>query len=219
MAILVEYNKDWSKLYKEQAKLIKKTIGKSCVSTQHIGSTAIPGVPARPVIDILLVLKNTVDAQQLSALGYSDNGDGTYLLQGDTVSYLVHCVDMNNHDTIDTHMGILNHLRTSKKSIQDWSEQKQAWAEQFANDAQGYESAKKAYFEQIAPGARDKQRHDQKLGSSLAIGMCLGCGVGMCLGVALDNIGLGMCIGISVGMCLGLALGAQKDNSNDKEQK
>ncbi len=217
MAILVEYNKDWSKLYKEQAKLIKKTIGKSCVATQHIGSTAIPDAPARPVIDILLLLKNTETAQQLAALGYSDNGDGTYLLQGDTVSYLVYCADLNDHDTIDTHMGLLNHLRTSKKSIQDWSEQKQAWAEQFANDAQGYESAKKAYFEQIAPGARDKQRHDQKLGSSLAIGMCLGCGVGMCFGVAMNNIGVGMCIGMSVGMCLGLALGHANDKTDKKQ--
>ena len=45
-----------------------------------------------------------------------------------------------------------------------------------------YEDAKKAYFEQIAPEAREKNRNDQKLGTSLAIGMCLGMGIGVVLG-------------------------------------
>ena len=219
MAILVEHSKDWSKLYRAEAKRIKKAFGLKCYNTHHIGSTAIPGAPARPVIDILLLLKNTETAQQLAALGYSDNGDGTYLLQGDTVSYLVYCVDLNDHDTIDAHMGILGKHRASKRDTQEWIEQKQIWAQKFANDPQGYEIAKKAYFEQIAPEAREKNRLDQKLGSSIAIGMCLGMGIGTAMGVVFDNIGIGMCLGVSVGMCLGLALGSQKDKSNDKEQK
>ena len=143
--------------------------------------------------------------------------DGTYLLQGDTVSYQVYCVDANDHDTIDAHVGILNQFRSSKQAIQAWAELKKAWAEQFSNDPQGYEDAKKAYFEQISPAAREKTRHDQKLGSSLAIGMCLGCGVGMCFGVALNNIGVGMCIGMSIGMCLGLALGRSNDKTDKKQ--
>ena len=217
MAILVEYSKDWSKAYKEHSKQIKKTVGKPCVATYHIGSTAIAGVPAKPVIDIMVLLKDTEAAKQLVMLGYVENGDGTYLLQESAISYMAYCVDVNDHDTIDAHMGILGKHRASKKDTQAWIAQKQAWAQQFANDPQGYEDAKKAYFEQITPEAREKNRRDQKLGSSIAIGMCLGMGIGVALGSAMGNIGVGMCLGSGIGMCLGLAL-ARSNDKTDKKQ-
>ena len=213
MAILANYSKEWNKAYKEQSKLIKKALGKPCPGTYHIGST---GVPAQPVIDIMVLLKDVEAAKQLVALGYVESGDGTYTLHQSGLSYKAYCVDANDHDTIDAHMGILGKHRASKKDTQAWIEQKQAWAQQFADDAQGYEDAKKAYFEQIAPEAREKNRREQKLGSSIAIGMCLGMSIGVALGSAMGNIGLGMCLGSGIGMCLGVALGAQKNDPKEK---
>jgi GrpB-like predicted nucleotidyltransferase (UPF0157 family) len=216
MAILVEYSKEWNKAYRDQSKLIKKTVGKPCVGTYHIGSTAIPGVPAQPVIDIMVLLKDVEAAKQLVALGYVESDDGTYTLQEPTISYKAYCVDMNDHDAIDAHMGILGKHRASKKDTQAWIELKQSWAQQFADDVQGYENAKNAYFEQIAPEAREKNQNDQKLGSSIAIGMCLGMGIGVALGSAMGNIGLGMCLGSGIGMCLGVALGSHKSEPKEK---
>jgi F0F1-type ATP synthase assembly protein I len=167
----------------------------------------------------MVLLKDVEAAKQLVALGYVESDDGTYTLQEPTISYKAYCVDMNDHDAIDAHMGILGKHRASKKDTQAWIELKQSWAQQFADDPQGYEDAKKAYFEQIAPEAREKNRREQKLGSSMAIGMCLGMGIGVALGSAMGNIGVGMCIGISVGMCLGLALGAaQTKKDGDKHE-
>ena len=216
MAILANYSKEWNKAYKEQSKLIKKALGNPCPGTYHIGSTAIPGVPAQPVIDIMVLLKDVEAAKQLVALGYVESGNGTYTLHQSELSYKAYCVDANDHDTIDAHMGILGKHRASKKDTQAWIEQKQAWAQQFADDVQGYEDAKKAYFEQIAPEAREKNRREQKLGSSIAIGMCLGMSIGVALGSAMGNIGLGMCLGSGFGMCLGVALGAQKNDPKEK---
>ena len=42
----------------------------------------------------------------------------------------------------------------------------------------------------------------------LPIGMCLGMGVGVAIGAAMDNIGVGMCLGIGIGLCFGSALNA-----------
>lgn len=58
----------------------------------------------------------------------------------------------------------------------------------------------------------EKKKDEQKptehppQGNNLAIGMCLGCGIGGLLGVAMDNIAIGMCLGISIGMMLGLCI-------------
>ena len=50
------------------------------------------------------------------------------------------------------------------------------------------------------------------------IGLCLGMGVGLCFGVAMDNVALGMCMGMGVGLCFSVALG-QHTSSDDKQDK
>ena len=205
MAILVDYQKEWRKLFKAQSKLIGTTLGKPCEEIYHIGSTAIAGVPSQPIIDMLVVLKDLQAAEQLCTLGYEHRGNGVYFLQGDGIAYQAFCVQRDDKDTFDAYIGIHNIHHAAPKA---WAAQKQAWTQQFVDDKQGYEEAKKAYFEQLAPEARDKKRHDEKLGTSLAIGMCLGMSIGTAIGAALGHMSTGMCIGLSVGMCLGLALGS-----------
>ena len=48
------------------------------------------------------------------------------------------------------------------------------------------------------------------------IGLCIGAGIGLCFGVALDNMGLGLCLGLGVGLCYGVALG-HRSNAKDKK--
>ncbi len=205
MSILVEYQKEWRKLFKEQSKLIGTTLGKPCEEIYHIGSTAIAGVPSQPIIDMLVVLKDLQAAEQLCTLGYEHRGNGVYFLQGDGIAYQAFCVQRDDKDTADAHLGIHYTHHSAPKA---WIAQKQAWAQQYGDDAQAYAQAKKAYFEQLAPEARDKKRRDEKRGTSIAIGMCLGMSIGTAIGAALGNMPTGMCIGLSVGMCLGLALGS-----------
>ena len=58
----------------------------------------------------------------------------------------------------------------------------------------------------------------------MPIGMCIGIGVGMAIGAALDNIATGMCIGLSIGMCVGVLIDSinkkkTDDNSSPDERK
>ena len=61
---VVDYRPEWEKEYKEESKKIKQALGKNCVSIEHIGSTAVKGMKAKPVIDIMPVVKklSAVDA-------------------------------------------------------------------------------------------------------------------------------------------------------------
>ena len=215
MAILVEYQKDWRKLFKAQSKLIGTTLGKPCQEIYHIGSTAIPNVPSQPIIDMLVVLKDLQAAEQLCTLGYEHRGNGVYFFQGDGIAYQAFCTQTDDKDTFDAYIGIHNIHHAAPKT---WAAQKQAWAQQFGDDVQGYEDAKKAYFAQLAPEAREKKRRDDKLGTSLAIGMCLGMSIGTAIGAALGNMATGMCLGVGVGMCFGIALGAGGSNQQSKKK-
>lgn len=50
------------------------------------------------------------------------------------------------------------------------------------------------------------------------IGLCMGMGVGLCFGVAMDNMALGLCLGMGVGLCYGVALG-HRSAPKDKQDK
>lgn len=216
MELLVEYNKEWNKQYRAQAKEIKRLLGKSCVALYHIGATATPGMPARPIIDVLAILKDTSAAQKLTESGYTAEQDGNvYTLPGEDISFCVYCVTADDKDAIDTHLGLLNYFLGDNKNTKAFAEKKREIAAQHTDDPEGYAQAKKALLDEIAPIAREQKRRSEKASTYMAIGMCLGCGVGMCFGVAFDNIGIGMCIGMSVGMCLGLALGHFKDKKSE----
>lgn len=55
---LVSFNTKWKELYKDEALRINKKLGNQIIEMQHIGSTAIPNIYAKPIIDIMIGIKN-----------------------------------------------------------------------------------------------------------------------------------------------------------------
>jgi GrpB-like predicted nucleotidyltransferase (UPF0157 family) len=53
---LAEYDKKWLGNFQREAKKIQKIFGKDALDVQHVGSTAIPGILAKPIIDIILIV-------------------------------------------------------------------------------------------------------------------------------------------------------------------
>ncbi len=217
MAILVEHNKEWSKLYKAQTKLIKKKLGIKCTGTYHIGATAIKDMPARPMIDILVVLSDERAVHGLFEMGYKPAADGSYILHTDDMDYSVRLANLKDYQAVAPYLAIPFYLSDNKEAVAEFAQKKRELAAQFEHDPDAYQDAKKQLLDDILPVALSYKKQRDKSTSYMAIGMCLGCGIGMCFGVAFDNIGIGMCLGVSVGMCLGLALGSQQNKSNNKE--
>lgn len=228
MAILVEYNKEWSKAYKKQAKQIRRKLGSKCSATFHIGATAIKDMPARPVIDILVVLYDAKALQKLLEMGYTPAPDGSYILHTDEIDYSVRLAvkgytikieKQKQLEFIEPYLAISCYLSDNKKAAADFVQKKRALAAEFENDPDAYQEAKKQLFDEMLPVAMDyKKQCDQKLGTHIAIGMCLGMSIGIALGAAMGNMGIGMCLGVSIGMCLGVALGAFNINKTNKKE-
>ncbi|MGD0343278.1 MAG: GrpB family protein, partial [Bacteroidales bacterium] len=60
--IITEYNPDWRGIYLNEKKMILKAIGSNNVKRiDHIGSTAVPGLCAKPTIDILIQVSKDTD--------------------------------------------------------------------------------------------------------------------------------------------------------------
>ncbi len=55
---IVEYDLEWPRLYAREEERIRSALGDRVVRVEHVGSTSVPGLPAKPLIDIVLVVSD-----------------------------------------------------------------------------------------------------------------------------------------------------------------
>jgi GrpB-like predicted nucleotidyltransferase (UPF0157 family) len=58
---LAEYDQAWPALYAREAERIRRLLGERVLRLEHVGSTAVPGLVAKPIIDVLLVVADPAD--------------------------------------------------------------------------------------------------------------------------------------------------------------
>ena len=72
--VLAEYDPQWPALFEQAADQIRGALGDAALQIDHVGSTSVPGLAAKPLIDINLVVADTTDEEsyvpKLEALGY-----------------------------------------------------------------------------------------------------------------------------------------------------
>lgn len=72
---LAEYDEDWPRLYERQAERVRAALGDRVLLLEHVGSTSVPGLAAKPKIDMLLVVPDSADepayVPAMEAAGYT----------------------------------------------------------------------------------------------------------------------------------------------------
>jgi len=72
--VVADYDPEWPRWFERAAEGIRAALGESVMELHHVGSTSVPGLAAKPLIDINLVVADTTDEQayvpQLEAAGY-----------------------------------------------------------------------------------------------------------------------------------------------------
>jgi GrpB-like predicted nucleotidyltransferase (UPF0157 family) len=71
---LVDYDPNWPALFEREAGRIGRALGERALRIEHVGSTAVPGLVAKPIVDVVLVVADSADegayAPALEAAGY-----------------------------------------------------------------------------------------------------------------------------------------------------
>jgi GrpB-like predicted nucleotidyltransferase (UPF0157 family) len=72
--LIVDYDPQWPEMFAREAERIQRALGSRALRIEHTGSTAVPGLPAKPVIDVVLEVTNSADESAyvpaLEAVGY-----------------------------------------------------------------------------------------------------------------------------------------------------
>ena len=155
--ILEDYNPSWPKLYEQEKELILITCGDKIHSIEHIGSTSVPGLGAKPIIDILLgvtELQHIIDLiPAIESLGYKYRSDfehtmpyRRYFSKPDKVH--IHSVEITS-EFWKRHMNFRNFLRTHPQTRDDYNKLKLKLAEQDWDDRNDYAYAKTEFIQTI----------------------------------------------------------------------
>ncbi|ETZ04785.1 hypothetical protein K737_300802 [Holospora undulata HU1] len=55
---VVPYDTNWPHIFEKEAEIIRQELGDNCIAIHHIGSTTIPGLVAKPTIDMIAVVRS-----------------------------------------------------------------------------------------------------------------------------------------------------------------
>lgn len=58
---LVEHDPGWAQLFAREAERIRRALGERVLGLEHVGSTSVPGLAAKPIVDVLLVVADSAD--------------------------------------------------------------------------------------------------------------------------------------------------------------
>lgn len=210
---VTQYNPAWPAMFKGESKLIRSALGRNCMEIFHIGSTAVPGMMAKPIIDILVSVRDLskVDAaaDNLADLGYEALGENGipgrrfFRKGGEQPTHHLHIFENSNQSEIQRHLAVVEYLASHERRREEYSELKSMLAEAYPEDIDGYIEGK-AYFvaqlEKEALNSREEaQQEEEKTGRSVPVS--LGMLIGLVMGLTLfDNIGVGLCVGLCLSM-------------------
>ena len=72
--VVADYDPQWPQWFEQAAERIRGALGDTVLLLEHVGSTSVPGLPAKPLIDINLVVADTTDevayVPRLEEIGY-----------------------------------------------------------------------------------------------------------------------------------------------------
>ena len=155
------YTPEWQRFFQAEATRIQTAIGSDILDIQHIGSTSVPGLAAKPIVDIGIAVANFEEAarcvQPLVALGYRYLGENGiprrhYFIRGEPRIFNVH---MNERQSADWRQTIRfrDYLRAHPAVAATYAELKLRLAQQFATDFPAYRAGKDGFIKQVLQAA------------------------------------------------------------------
>jgi len=160
---LVPYTTIWAALFQSERTRLQHALGADALDIQHIGSTAVPGLAAKPILDLAIAVaaEDVVAAcvPRLTALGYTYGGyrgsdQGHFFDQGPE-QYLTHYLHMLpiGEPAWSSYLRFRDYLIAHPAVRDAYMQLKQDLAVQYAENRAAYTAAKAAFVQHILAAA------------------------------------------------------------------
>jgi GrpB-like predicted nucleotidyltransferase (UPF0157 family) len=147
----VDYDPDWPNLFQQVRERIWPSIRDFAIAIEHVGSTSVPGLAAKPVLDIDIVIPSRNEIRlaitRLSNLGYAHRGDlgiqdrEAFRTPVDGPTHHLYVCPSRSVALLN-HLTLRDHLRAHPSDVEAYSALKKLLAEQCGGDIDSYVEGK-----------------------------------------------------------------------------
>ncbi|WP_099157095.1 GrpB family protein [Virgibacillus ndiopensis] len=160
---LTEYDENWIQMFENETRLLRQVFGDEIITFEHFGSTSVPGMKAKPVIDMMCLVKDIekIDEfdEQMQSLDYDIAGEwgiaGRRLFRrgGEERTHHIHFYQFDNPE-IKRHLILRDYLRTHPQEVKRYTNIKEELAQRYDN-TKFYSKAKKPFVQEMEERALD----------------------------------------------------------------
>lgn len=156
---VVEHHPEWKEAYLKEEHDIQNILHGELVNSFHVGSTSVPGLKAKPIIDILLVARdiNALDkySTQFEQLGYEVMGEfgirgrRYFRKGGDNRTHHIHAFQYDHIQEIERHLAFRDYLCHHPEIAEEYGELKDELAKKYPNDIESYGDGKDDFVKKV----------------------------------------------------------------------
>jgi GrpB-like predicted nucleotidyltransferase (UPF0157 family) len=155
---VVPHSPGWAAEFRAEADRLADRLGDEVVAVHHVGSTAIPGISAKPIIDLLLEAREVerLDGfhSEMAALGYEARGEfgipgRRFFVKsaGPRRTHHIHAFATGDPE-LERHLAFRDYMISHPDEARAYGRLKESLAEEFPTDIEGYMVGKDAFIKE-----------------------------------------------------------------------
>ncbi|MEK8132946.1 GrpB family protein [Paenibacillus filicis] len=155
---VVEYDSDWVRLFEQLRDFVHPVLSDIAIKIEHVGSTSVPGLAAKPIVDMDVIVSSQPDVQlaiqRLAELGYVHEGDlgatgrEAFMPPLNVPWHHLYVCTVNNAE-YKRHILFRDYLRSHAEDAKQYGDLKLELAKRFQNDRKAYTRAKSEFVNEI----------------------------------------------------------------------
>lgn len=155
---LMPHNPEWDNIFQSEKKRLLKALGKTVLDIQHVGSTAIPNISAKPIIDIAILVTSLGETGKrgglMEKLGYykkkEERKDRLLFIKGPEEDRMVYVhIGDGSSDEVREMILFRDHLLQNPAVAEEYMRMKQKLAGKYPHDRESYTAAKGEFIKQM----------------------------------------------------------------------
>ncbi len=166
---VVPYRSDWVELFEQEAGLLRNALGEKALRIEHIGSTSIPGIEAKAIIDIMVAVASLTQAREhipaLEARGYVYKPhdiipERLFFAKEDTPEHRTHHLNLVQQDSgfWKNQLAFRDYLRGHDRFAREYVDLKKSIARMYAQTNEIDPEAKSEFVAKVLALAAKEQR-------------------------------------------------------------
>ena len=155
---VLPYDPVWPQIFEAEAAIIHQALGENCLKIHHIGSTSVSGLTAKPIIDMIPVVKDILQVDQrvkfMEEKGFEAKGEygipfrRFFSKKTPNSSCNVHIYEKTNPE-IERHLKFRDWMRSHKEDAQAYATLKELLALKYPEDIYNYCLGKSSFIAEI----------------------------------------------------------------------